>query len=124
MKRLNSICIVSPNVRRLREFYEDVLQTEAQGDDRFVEFPRSGLGLTLFSSAGLEEMTPGSAQGAGFGGVVLEFEVSDVDAEYDRLLQRGIPIVKMPTTQAWGLRSVWFRDPLGNIVNFFAPVLR
>jgi hypothetical protein len=29
--------------------------------------------------------------------------------------------VKPPTTQSWGRRSIWFRDPDGNNVNFFAP---
>ena len=33
-----------------------------------------------------------------------------------------MPIVKPPTTQPWGRRSVWFRDPDGNIVNFYADV--
>jgi catechol 2,3-dioxygenase-like lactoylglutathione lyase family enzyme len=30
--------------------------------------------------------------------------------------------VKRPTTQPWGRRSIWFRDPDGNVVNFNAPV--
>ena len=33
-----------------------------------------------------------------------------------------ILIVKPPTTQPLGLRSIWFRDPDGNILNFFASV--
>jgi predicted enzyme related to lactoylglutathione lyase len=121
MKRFNSVCIVTPDVPQLRAFYASVLQTEAQGDDNFVEFARDGLALTLYSHAGMEGMAPGSTQGAGFGGVVLEFEVGDVDAEYQRLLRLGVPVVKPPTTQPWGLRSAWFRDPAGNILNLFAP---
>ncbi len=70
----------------------------------------------------MEQMVPGSMQGAGAGTAVLEFEVADVDQEYARLLGLNVPIVKPPTTQPWGLRSVWFRDPDGNIVNFFAAV--
>jgi catechol 2,3-dioxygenase-like lactoylglutathione lyase family enzyme len=30
--------------------------------------------------------------------------------------------VKGPTTQPWGTRSIYFRDPDGNLVDFFAPV--
>jgi hypothetical protein len=30
--------------------------------------------------------------------------------------------VKEPTTMPWGNRSLLFRDPDGNLVNFFAPV--
>ena len=31
----------------------------------------------------------------------------------------GTLIVKALTTQKWGRKSVWFRDPDGNIVNFY-----
>jgi len=30
--------------------------------------------------------------------------------------------VQEPTTMPWGNRSILFRDPDGNLVNFFAPV--
>ena len=36
--RLSGICLVSPNVRRLRDFYADVLQVEAEGENVFVLF--------------------------------------------------------------------------------------
>ena len=34
----------------------------------------------------------------------------------------NVEIVKPPTTQSWARRSVWFRDPDGNIINFYANV--
>ena len=125
MKRqFRSTCLITQDVPRLHKFYRDVLQVEAEGDAHFVAFESTGIPLTLFHTDGMEQMAPGSMQGAGIGNVVLEFEVEDVDAEYARLLEMRIPIVKPPTTQPWGLRSVWFRDPDGNIVNFFAAVNR
>ncbi len=30
--------------------------------------------------------------------------------------------VQRPTTQPWGNRSLLFRDPDGNLINFFTPV--
>jgi catechol 2,3-dioxygenase-like lactoylglutathione lyase family enzyme len=46
-----------------------------------------------------------------------------VDAEYQKLAEalRDF-IVQAPTTMPWGNRSFLFRDPDGNLVNFFAPV--
>ena len=123
MKRqFRSICLITQDVPRLHNFYQDVLQVQAEGDTNFVAFESVGVPLTLFHAEGMEQMAPGSMQGAGTGNVVLEFEVEDVDEEYARLLELNVPIVKPPTTQPWGLRSVWFRDPDGNIVNFFAAV--
>lgn len=123
-RRFRSTCLITQDVPRLHKFYQDVLQVQAEGDANFVAFESTGIPLTLFHTEGMEHMAPGSMQGAGIGNVVLEFEVEDVDAEYARLLEMGAPIVKPPTTQPWGLRSVWFRDPDGNIVNFFAAVNR
>jgi len=30
--------------------------------------------------------------------------------------------VKPPTTQPWGNRSIYFRDPDGNLINFYSRV--
>jgi catechol 2,3-dioxygenase-like lactoylglutathione lyase family enzyme len=53
--------------------------------------------------------------------VVLQFRVDDVDQEYRRLQILVKVWVKSPTTQPWGTRSIYFRDPDGNLVDFFAP---
>ena len=58
-------------------------------------------------------------QGASNKTIMLEFHVEDVDREYERLKQMSIQWVKPPTTQLWGSRSMYFRDPDGNLLNFF-----
>jgi len=121
-RTLTGVCLVTPDVARLRAFYEQVLQVEAEGDTRHVEVRTAGAGLTIFSYQGMEEMAPGSMEGAGHGGMIVGFEVADVDAEDARLRALGVPIGKPPQTYPWGARSVWFRDPDGNLVNFFARV--
>jgi uncharacterized glyoxalase superfamily protein PhnB len=54
--------------------------------------------------------------------VIIEFRVGDVDREYENLKQFTTDFVNEPTTQPWGNRSLLFRDPDGNLINFFAPV--
>lgn len=120
--RFNGICLVSKDVARLSEFYKSILQAEAAGDDTFVMITTQGAELSIFTAEGMERMAPGSMQNSGCGRYTLEFEVEDVDKEYERLKTMDIIFVKLPTTQAWGRRSVWFRDPDGNIINFFAKV--
>jgi catechol 2,3-dioxygenase-like lactoylglutathione lyase family enzyme len=58
----------------------------------------------------------------GTGGFTLGLQVDDVDAEHARLVALGVPIVKPPETYPWGARSVWFRDPDGNLVDVYARV--
>ena len=54
--------------------------------------------------------------------VILEFKVTDVDREYERLQRLQVEWVKHPTTQPWGNRSIYFRDPDGNLINFYTGV--
>ncbi|PZS07294.1 MAG: hypothetical protein DLM70_03775 [Chloroflexi bacterium] len=53
---------------------------------------------------------------------MLEFRVSDVDQQYARLQRKDIAWVKPPSTQEWGNRSIYFRDPDGNLINFYSQV--
>jgi|SRR5579862_6081557 catechol 2,3-dioxygenase-like lactoylglutathione lyase family enzyme len=115
----NGICLVTADVKRARLFYEEVLRTSFKGDDTFAWLQDARGSFSIFSLKGMEEMAPGSMKGAGYGSYTIEFEVDDVDREFERLKVAGVEFVKEPTTQSWRRRSVWFRDPDGNIVNFY-----
>jgi uncharacterized glyoxalase superfamily protein PhnB len=52
--------------------------------------------------------------------LVLDFEVEDVDAHYVRLKDSLSDWVVTPTTMPWGNRAMLFRDPDGNLINFFS----
>lgn len=121
VERFHGVCLITHDVQKLSGFYRELLGAEARGDAQFVELVTGGAGLTIFRAEDMQRMAAGSAA-VGPGGVVLEFQVADVDLACERLRALAAPIVKPPTTQPWGLRSVWFRDPDGNLVNFFAPV--
>jgi uncharacterized glyoxalase superfamily protein PhnB len=99
-----------------------ILQAKARGDDTFTILSTKGAALSIFTEEGMERMASGSMQHSGCGRYILEFEVENVDEEYQCLKAMEVNFVKLPTTQTWGRRSVWFREPDGNIVNFFANV--
>jgi catechol 2,3-dioxygenase-like lactoylglutathione lyase family enzyme len=119
MKTFNGICLVSRDLLRARRFYEAILQMKFEGDEQFAWLTTSRGTLSIFGAEGMEKMAPGSMSGAGHGSYTIEFEVEDVDREFERLKSLGVQFVKEPTTQSWRRRSVWFRDPDGNIVNFY-----
>jgi catechol 2,3-dioxygenase-like lactoylglutathione lyase family enzyme len=120
--RFNGICLVTKDLLRLRSFYAAILQVEAEGDATFTMLSTQGAALSIFTEEGMERMAPRSMQDSGCGRYTLEFEVGDVDSEFERLKALGVTLVKPLTTQTWGRRSVWFRDPEGNIINFFSNV--
>ena len=119
---LINTCLITANIKGLAQFYKAVLQSEPRwsGED-YVEF-RTGVGvLAIFTVLAQERYIPGSAIAANNKGVVLEFRVANVDEEYRRLKPLVKTWVKSPTTQPWGTRSVYFRDPDGNLVDFYTP---
>lgn len=120
---LMNVCLVSRDVPRLVAFYAPVLRIKPQwsGTD-YVEF-RSSVGvLAIFSFAAQEKYIPGVIDPANNRSAILEFKVDDADGEYARLQNLVKDWVKPPTTQPWGTRSIYFRDPDGNLVDFFTPV--
>ena len=120
LPRLANACLITNNVKRLVEFYEPILMLTAKrsGED-YAEFA-TGVGvLAIFSAEAQEKYIPGSSEAAKNRSVILEFSVADVDQEYRRLQTLVKTWVKPPSTQPWGTRSIYFRDPDGNLVDFF-----
>lgn len=118
--KFTGICLITNNVPVLANFYTRVLGVKAEGDDVHVDLYTEGATISIFSTEGMENMAPLSMKGAGYGSVTIGFEVKDVDAEYERLKTLDVQFVLLPTTHQWGNRSLWFRDPDGNIIDFFA----
>jgi uncharacterized glyoxalase superfamily protein PhnB len=110
--------LVTDDVARLAEFYAAVTETDVVANDYYVELPTAAATLALCRRRFTE------AEGCGVPlpatvaeRVILDFEVVDVDAAYERLCALAITWVMPPTDQPWGARSAMFRDPDGNLVN-------
>jgi catechol 2,3-dioxygenase-like lactoylglutathione lyase family enzyme len=54
----------------------------------------------------------------------LAFKVSalEVDQCADALVQQGVNLLSPPTDQIWGHRTLFFRDPDGNLLEIFAEI--
>lgn len=119
---LVNTCLITADVNQLVTFYESVLEMKAKrSGEQYAEF-RTGVGvLAIFSADAQEKYIPGSAEAAKNKSAILEFRVTDVDREYARLQPLVKTWVKKPSTQPWGTRSIYFRDPDGNLVDFYAP---
>jgi catechol 2,3-dioxygenase-like lactoylglutathione lyase family enzyme len=118
-------CIITQNLETLRDFYREVLQVEPKVyQEDYLEFPLEGAILSLYRQESLERTVPGAMQAGRNQSVMLEFQVADVDREYARLKKAQVPIdwVMAPITFPWGNRSIYFRDPEGNMVNLYSRV--
>jgi uncharacterized glyoxalase superfamily protein PhnB len=79
--------------------------------------------LAIGSKRTIDMFGAGAARPADNHSLIIEFRVTDVDAAYQKLASIVDEIVQAPTTMPWGNRSLLFRDPDGNLINFFTPVV-
>ncbi len=122
---LVSVRIITADVKRLVKFYERVTGvTPIQYTEDFAELKTPAATLAIGSTNTLQFFGGDEvAKAAQNRTAIIEFRVTDADRDYERLagfLQSYI--VQKPTTMPWGNRSLLFRDPDGNLVNFFTPV--
>ncbi|MFD4552782.1 VOC family protein [Streptomyces sp. NPDC058469] len=118
-----SIRVITDDVARLVGFYEQVTGVPATwSTPDFAELVTPACTLAIASTRTVALFGTGSAHPAANRSVITEFRVADVDAEHERLTPLDCEIVQKPTTMPWGNRSLLFRDPDGNLINFFTPV--
>ena len=120
---LVSIRIITDDVSRLTDFYERVTGVKAEwSTEDFAELRTTSGTLAIGSTRTVGLFAPGSARPADNHTVIIEFLVDDVDSVHRNLTGFVTDFVNEPTTMPWGNRSLLFRDPDGNLVNFFTPV--
>lgn len=122
---LASIRIITNDIKHLAAFYEHITETPLKFySDDFAELKTQSATLAIGTTKTLQLYGPSTiAFAAQNQSAIIEFKVADVDQQYARLseyLEAGL--VQKPTTMPWGNRSLLFRDPDGNLINFFTPV--
>ncbi|MFD2935119.1 VOC family protein [Spirosoma flavum] len=120
-----SVRIITADIKRLVGFYEQVTGMPViQYTDDFAELQTPSATLAIGSTRTLPLFGGDHvAKAADNHSAIIEFRVDDVDADYGKLANfLGDMVVQKPTTMPWGNRSMLFRDPDGNLVNFFTPI--
>ena len=107
----------------MRRFYEDILCLSVQRElsPGWIEYQLGGNTLALARpslTAGDAPLPPGSAA------LQLAFRVSpsDVDACAEELVAKGVALVSPPTDRPFGHRTLFFRDPDGNLLEMYAEI--
>ena len=109
MDVLSSRILLRPSdLDRSRRFYRDML-----GLAIYREFgPPDNPGVVFFLGPGLLEVSGQTAGPAGHS-VMIWIQVRDVHAEQARLAAAGVPIIRKPAIEPWGLTEMWIQDPDG-----------
>jgi predicted enzyme related to lactoylglutathione lyase len=125
--KLVSTRIITTNVENLIRFYEKITGIQAiQYTPDFAELKTSTATIAIGSINTLQFFGGERvARPADNKTAIIEFWVDDVDHEFERLkAYLSSCMVQEPTTMPWGNRSLLFRDPDGNLINFFTPVTK
>ena len=97
----------------VRGFCQDLLDLEPVMDlGWIITFAAEGAARPQISIA--------SEGGSGTEVPDLSIEVDDIDAVLGRAQSAGLEILYGPTTEPWGVRQFFVRDPLGKLVNILA----
>ena len=121
--KLALVTIVTTNLEQMRTFYQAVLQIEPQiYRGNYIEFTLEAGTLALWRQTECAEYGLGVMRGAANDRVLIELEVADVDGEYARLKGLQVEWVQELTTQPWGHRAFYVRDPDGNVLNVHTAV--
>ena len=120
---LASIRLITDDLEGTVRFYERITGVAAvRYTPVFAELIMPSCTLAIGHTQTTQLFGEDSARPADNHTVIIEFRVGDVDSEYERLKPLVTQWVQKPTTMPWGNRSILFRDPDGNLVNFFTPV--
>jgi uncharacterized glyoxalase superfamily protein PhnB len=117
------VTIVTNNLEQMRTFYQEVLQIEPQTyRGNYVEFTLEAGTLALWRQSECVAFGITSMRGAANHSVLIEFAVKDIERDYRRLKSLQLEWVQELTTQPWGHRTFYVRDPDGNVLNFHTVV--
>lgn len=96
------------DLERSQRFYRDTLGLAVHREFGPPDHP----GVVFFLGNGLLEVSGQSDAGPGQG-LALWVQVREVEAEHQRLERAGVPIVREPRVEPWGLVEMWVEDPDG-----------
>ena len=106
---IGEVCLLTNNVRKLADFYKQLLGIENNSNDDTHQFIISeGTTLTVYN-----DKTQKNNQNEN---ICLAFTVEDIEKEYRKVQALGVKIIEPPTKRPWGAVNMSFYDPDNNVI--------
>ena len=119
--KLASIRLIANDIKTMVSFYEMVTGLPAAWlAPVFAEIVTPAATLAIGSVETVALWKEGSAEPAANRTAFIEFQVEDIDADYERLKDQ-VPLVHSLKVMPWGNATFQFRDPEGTAVSLYMP---
>ena len=123
IRAIDYIVIFVRDMTAMRRFYEDILRFPFSRElsPNWIEYQIGGNTLALARPGRTAKDAPTPA---GSASLQLAFKVAadDVDRCADELVGQGVDLLEPPTNQPFGHRTLFFRDPDGNLLEVYAEI--
>jgi uncharacterized glyoxalase superfamily protein PhnB len=113
--------LIAADIKGMVAFYEMVTGLSADWlAPVFAEIVTPAATLAIGSAETVALWKEGSAEPGANRTAYIEFQVEDIDADYDRLKDK-VQLVHALKTMPWGNKTFQFRDPEGTAVSLYMP---
>jgi catechol 2,3-dioxygenase-like lactoylglutathione lyase family enzyme len=115
--------IFARDMAAMRRFYEEILgfPLHRELSPNWIEY-RVGENTLALAKPWLTAADAPTPAGSASLQLAFKVSVSEVDQCADELVRKGVTLLSPPTDQAFGHRTVFFRDPDGNLLEMFADI--
>jgi lactoylglutathione lyase len=123
IRQLDYTILFARDLVRMRGFYENVMRFPIHHElgSQWVAY-RVGSNILALTERGLMFDDPPTPAGALSAQLAFRVAPPDVDRCAEELAAAGVTIESPPTDRPWGHRTLFFRDPDGNVLEIYADV--
>jgi len=114
--KLYALCLIVKDFDKSFNFYTNIMGFEVNTNGKpFADFKMGESSLAIFERRGATAMLPDKFMNKG-GGVIIAFQVDNIETEVRNIKSKGIDIVEGPKETEWGQKVAYFLDPDENII--------
>jgi lactoylglutathione lyase len=114
-KQMFANCLLVKDFEKSLDFYQNTLGLKLNTrEGNFANFKIDNIELAIMQKDQATEMLPGEYMKSG-GGVLLCFQVDDVEEACQTLKGKKVQIISGPKVTSWGQSVAYFLDPDDNI---------
>ena len=113
--------LIAADIKTMVAFYEMATGLQAEWlAPVFAEIVTPAATLAIGAAETVALWKEGSAEPGANRTAYIEFQVENIDADYERLKDK-VPLVHELKTMPWGNKTFQFRDPEGTAVSLYMP---